>query len=102
SARVLSGVALARRELLNFLFFFFFDRRGGRRGPRDERLVADLGLDLACELRVFLEEIARVVLALAEAVAVVDVPGARLLEHGEVDADLEHLAFARDAVAVHD
>src|SRR5688500_7670353 len=95
------GAALPRGELLNLLVFrLVLGGLGGRRG--DAGLLADARLDLARERRVLLQEVARVVLALAEPVALVDVPGARLLQHAEVDADLEHLAFARDAVAVHD
>src|SRR5439155_15297180 len=102
SALALSGVALAGRELLNFLFFLLFCFAVDRSGLGDARLFADLRFDLAREPGVFLQEVARVVLALPQPVAVVDVPGARLLEHAEIDADLEHLAFARNAVAVHD
>src|SRR5688572_15136303 len=98
----LAAAALARGQTLDLLVF---DRRlrGGDRGELlHSGLLADLLLDLACERGVFLQEVARVVLALAEAVAVVDVPGAGFLEHAEVDADLQHLAFAGDAFAVHD
>src|SRR2546423_1575946 len=66
--------ALASRKLLDLLVGLGFGRRN--RGERaDAGLGADLGLDVAGERRVLLEEIARVVLALAEAVAAVDVPG---------------------------
>src|SRR5437773_639372 len=92
---------LSGGKLLDLLVFGRFGR-GDRARRADAGLGADLGFDLAGERRVLLEEVARVVLALAEAVAIVDVPGARLLEHAEVDADLEHLAFARDALAEHD
>src|SRR5207237_10605630 len=99
------GVISARagRQVLDFLFRRrIFGHRCDGQLRAHARLLADLALDLARELRVFFQEIARVVLALAQPVAVVDVPGAGLLEHAEHDADLQHLAFARDAVAVHD
>src|SRR6185369_3379760 len=76
--------ALARREVLDFLVL---RRLGGsdRTQGGDPGLLADLLLDLARERGVLLEEVASVVLALSQPVAVVDVPGARLLEHAEVD-----------------
>src|SRR2546421_9269453 len=89
NARCLSSAALAGGEVLNL--FFFRRLRGGRSRLGDARLFADLRFDLARELGVFLQVVARVVLALPQPVAVVDVPGARLLEHAEIDADLEHL-----------
>src|ERR1041384_7211570 len=101
SARALRAAALSRSDVLNLLVFDF--RLGGlRRGAGGAGLLADLALDLARQRRVFLQEVARVVLALAEPVAVVDVPGARLLQHAVQHADLQHLALARDAVAVED
>src|SRR6185503_20293547 len=86
SARALSSAALSCRDVLNFLVF---DRLldPGDRGL-GVRLLADLELDLLRQRRVFLQEVARVVLALAEPVAVVDVPGARLLQHAVQHADL--------------
>src|SRR6266545_4899819 len=98
--RLLYG-PLPGREMLDLLVFGFFRRRRGSDDP-DACLGADGCLDLAPELRVFLEEVARVVLALPQPVALVDIPGARLFEHAEVDADFEHFAFARDALAVQD
>src|SRR5437016_2204954 len=100
SARALSSAAFAGGEVLNL--FLFRRLRGRRSGLGDARLFADLRFDLAREPGVFLQEVARVVLALPQPVAAVDVPGARLLEHAEIDADLEYFAFARNAVAVHD
>src|SRR5688572_15351731 len=97
----LFAAALARGQALDFLVFGRLRLRGDRRELLHPRLLADLAFDLARERGILFQEVAGVVLALAEAVGVVDVPGARLLEHAEVDADLEHLAFARDALAVH-
>src|SRR5258706_5227434 len=95
-----AAAPLAGRQLLDLLVFD--NVLGDDRGDLAARLLADLGLDLFRERGIFLEEIARVVLALAEAVAVVDVPGAGFLEHAVEHADLQHLAFARDALAVQD
>src|SRR5439155_4882612 len=61
----------------------------------DAELLADLRLDLGGELGVFLEEVAGVVLALADAVLLVLVPGAGLVDHAAVDPQLEDLAFER-------
>src|SRR5439155_19995724 len=57
---------LSGREMLDFLIFGRPLRRGGRRRALDARLFADLGFDLACELGVFLQVVARVVLALPQ------------------------------------
>src|SRR5690606_16119937 len=96
------AAALARGELLDLLVLG--RRLGGRLLGRrlDARLLADLVFDLARKRGALLEELAAVVLALPQAVAVVDVPGARLLEPAVLHAELEDLALARDALAVHD
>src|SRR2546421_12604100 len=73
NARCLSSAALAGGEVLNL--FFFRRLRGGRGGLGDARLCADLRFDLARELGVFPQEVARVVLAPPQPVAAVDVPG---------------------------
>src|SRR5262249_26073304 len=73
---------------------------GTRHGYADRS--ANLRFDLRGELRVLLEVIARVVLALPDAIAVVGIPGARLFDHVVGNAQLDHLAFARDAFAVED
>src|SRR5262249_13014709 len=51
---------------------------------------------------VFAQEAARIFLALAELVAVVGVPGARLADEALLDADVDEGALARDALAIHD
>src|SRR5438132_12589442 len=79
SRRLAVAAALASRQVLDLLVhrrLFDLVGRRDRRGALDARLLTDLGLDLARELRVFLEEVARVVLALPEPIGVVDVPGA--------------------------
>src|SRR6266540_3957110 len=60
----------------------------------------DLRLDLGGELGVLLQIIARVVLALPDLFAVVRVPRAGLLDDVVCNAELDHLALARDALAV--
>src|SRR5512139_4330450 len=63
---------------------------------------AHLGLDFVRDLRMLLEVFARVVLALADLLAVVGVPGAGLVNQLVGDAELDDLALARDALAVED
>jgi len=65
-----AAAALASRELLDLLVRDRLLCHGrGRAELRGIHLCADLGLDLLRDGRVFLEEIARIVLALAEPVA---------------------------------
>src|SRR5262249_12160338 len=71
-----------------------------RLGDVHAQLLADLRLDLGRELRVLLEEVAGIVLALADAVLLVLVPGTGLVDHAAVDAQLEDLALERHALAV--
>ncbi len=63
---------------------------------------AHLVLDLDRQVGVLAQELARVVLALADLLAVVGVPGAALLEHLGLDAHVDDLALAADALAVED
>src|SRR5687768_10427219 len=62
----------------------------------------DLRLDRVGDIGVLLQELARVVLALADLVAGVGVPGAALVDDLVRDAELDDLAFARDAFAIED
>src|SRR5260221_819953 len=66
----------------------------------DAELLADLRLDLGGELRVFLQEIAGVVLALADAVLLVLVPGTGFVDHAAGDAELQNLALEGHPFAV--
>src|SRR5258705_327846 len=66
----------------------------------DAELLADLRLDLGGELRVFLQEIAGVVLALADAVLLVLVPGTGFVDHAAADAELQNLALEGHPFAV--
>src|SRR6185437_15542429 len=63
---------------------------------------ADLLLDLPRHLTVGLQIIARIVLALPDAIALVGVPGAGLLDDALRRAELDDLALAGDPLAVHD
>src|SRR5436305_12906117 len=51
--------------------------------------LADLRLDLVADVDVLGEELPRVLLALAELLTLVGEPGAALLDHLEVDADVQ-------------
>src|SRR5207342_2385624 len=106
SARVCSrraSSATARSRSVGFaLSRSCLRRKGGGRRRRDAHLLADLRLDLRGELGMLLQVFAGVVLALADAVLLVREPGAGLLDHAVHDAELEDLAFARDALAVED
>ena len=78
---------------------------GGLAGTGQQRhaeRLAHLVLDLARELGVLAQELARVVLALADLLAVVGVPGAGLVDDAGVDAQVDDLALAADALAVED
>src|SRR5699024_3923114 len=68
----------------------------------DAELGLDLLLDLDSELRVVLEEPAGVLLALAELVALVGVPGAGLAHDAVLHPEVDQAALAGDAHAVDD
>ena len=68
----------------------------------DAELLLDLLLELVGEVGVVLEEGAGVLLALAELVAVVGVPGAGLADEALLDAHVDQAALAGDALAVED
>src|SRR5579875_5390 len=70
--------------------------------PDRQQPRPDLFLDLARHVLVLLEVESRVVLALADALALVAVPGARLLDDALLAAELDDLALAGDPAAVHD
>src|SRR5580700_11614584 len=67
-----------------------------------QKLQAYLLLDLAGDGLVLLQEVAHVVLALPDALALVAVPGAGLLDDPLGAAELDDLALAGNANAVHD
>src|SRR5262249_51273776 len=64
--------------------------------------VADLRLDLGRGVGVLLQELARVVLPLADLVAGVRIPCARFFENAVIDAEVDDLALARGGLAVED
>ena len=76
-------------------------RRLGVDARRCRPLADPLG-DLDHDLGVLGQERLGVLPTLAELLALVGVPGARLLDDAEVDADVEQRALAADALAVHD
>src|SRR6185437_81925 len=59
-------------------------------------------LDLVRHLSVALQIVARVVLALSYAIALVRVPGTGLLDDALRGAELDDLTLTRDPLAVHD
>src|SRR4051794_24741352 len=76
----------------------------GRRVERGAhaQLLLDLLLDLIGEIGVVLQEVAGVLLALAELVPFVRVPGTGLLHHALLDADVDQPALAAEALAPED
>src|SRR5688572_30179177 len=75
--------------------------RVAHRAHRHE-LRADLLLDLTRNGLVVAQELARIVLALADALALVAVPGAGFFDDAVRASELDDLAFAGDALPVHD
>src|SRR4029077_16558595 len=69
--------------------------------PSHSELLAPTLLDDARGLGMLLEELLHVLAALAEALATVGEPRAALLNHLVLDREIEQVAFARDAFAVH-
>src|SRR5215831_5521192 len=74
---------------------------GDRFFPCQAELAPDSILDRRVDLRVVLEELLGVLAALAEALAVEREPGAALLDDPLVDGEIQQVARARDAFAVH-
>ena len=60
------------------------------------------GLDLACQLGIFPQEQLGVLATLAEALRIVGEPGAGLLHHPGLDAEIDELAGLGHALAIHD
>src|SRR5690606_3574575 len=92
------GVSPGRSDLffLNGRFRVF--RRTA--AARFQQPGADLLLDLGGDIGVLDQPLADIVLALADAIAIVAVPGAGLLDDVLADAELDQLALAGDALAV--
>src|SRR5262249_62221389 len=68
----------------------------------DAELLLDPLLDLVGQVRVVPQEVASVLLTLAELVALVGVPGARLAHDPLFHAEVDQAAFAADPDAVED
>src|SRR5690606_17392144 len=85
--------SLLRRRFIGFIGL------GGGQFRHAER-SAHLVLDLARQFRTLLQIVARIVLALADTVAAVAVPGAGFLDDLVVGAQIENLAFARRAFSI--
>src|SRR4051812_43015716 len=79
-------------------------RLGSRllRPHADAQLLQDLLLDLVGQVGVVLQEVAGVLLALAELVALVRVPGAGLADEAVLHAHVDQAALAADALSVED
>src|SRR6185369_14389015 len=73
-----------------------------RRQQRDAQRLAHLVLDLARQFGVLAQELARVVAALADLLAVVGIPGTRFLQDMRGHAHVDDLAVAADAFAEQD
>src|SRR5690349_20941882 len=71
-------------------------------GRADAELLLDLLLDLVGEVGIVEQELAHVLLALAELVALVRVPGARFAHEPLLDTDIDKRSLATDAHAIHD
>src|SRR5574337_119121 len=77
-----------------------FRRRCGRLADRHQQAFAQLFVDLVGDGRVVAQELAHVLLALADAVAVVAVPGAGLVDQVFGHAQLDDLTLAGRAFAI--
>src|SRR5690606_30394150 len=91
-ARGLAGSVLVVRRRVIVLF------AGGLR----HELLAQYAFDAVRDRRVRLQELAGILLALADALVVAAVPGTRALDQTSVHAHADQLAFARDALAIED
>jgi hypothetical protein len=65
-------------------------------------ILAQRQLDLARQLGIVAQEALGVLAPLAEALAVIGEPGARLLDDAGLDAEVDELAGLRHALAIHD
>src|ERR1700722_2644261 len=68
----------------------------------DPELLANLGVDASKDFLVLLEEVADVFTALADALALVAVPGAALVHDVMQYREIQNIALAGDAFAVQD
>src|ERR1700733_2096039 len=77
-------------------------RFDGFGGGADAQLLPNLRVELGEDVGVVLEEGADVFAALADAVAVIAVPGAGFLDNVVQHGQIKHVPFAGDALAVED
>src|SRR2546428_7193949 len=70
--------------------------------PHDAEFLVQLAFDVGEDPGMELEEVARVLAALADALAAVAEPGAALLDDVVLHRQIEQVAFAGDALAVED
>ena len=70
--------------------------------PPTPASVADGLLDLGRDLGMVAQELLGVLAALADPLRLVGEPGAGLLDHAGLDAEVDQLAGLGDALAVHD
>src|SRR5207302_6286358 len=68
----------------------------------DAELLLDPLLDLVGDVGVLEQELARVLLALAELVALIGVPGAGLAQDALIHTHVDERALARNALAIKD
>src|SRR5205085_4516867 len=77
-------------------------RRRRRRVGAQPELLSDLALDRGRDLGMLAQEVARVLAALADALAPEGVPGTGLFDDALLRRDVDELALLRDAGAVED
>src|SRR5512143_1405075 len=119
SLRAAGRAGKARRDQLRLLLLRHLDdrallalgaarcRRCGRRvgavvDDGQAEALAQAAVDLLPDVLVVLQELARVLAALAHALAVEGVPGAGLLDDAVIDAEVQQVALLADALAVED
>src|SRR5690606_21040387 len=68
----------------------------------DPEALPDPLVDLVGEVRVVAQEVAGVLLALTELIALVRVPGTCLADEARLDTQVDQAALTADALAVHD
>src|ERR1022692_1217549 len=92
--------ALSVRVTSRFATLLVDRTRAASGGDRDAHGNADLGLYLRCDIGVLSQPLAGVVLALADLVAVVGIPGPRLFDDVVRHAELDDFALARNTFAI--
>src|SRR5690606_24155470 len=95
----LSSTAMGSEVGVSQIFYY---RIGLGAWRYHEQLVTNLLLDFLADLGVLLEILGRIGLALADLVALVGIPGARLLDQALLHAEIDDLAVAVDTFAIED